>query len=39
MIKTLVKNELLKSRYFKDVTMGSNNLANDGDKVYLDLRD
>jgi hypothetical protein len=39
MIKTLVKNELLKSRYFKDVTMGSNSLAKDGDKVYLDLRD
>ena len=39
MIKTLVKNELLKSRYFKDVTMGSTSLAKDGGKVYLDLRD
>jgi hypothetical protein len=39
MIKTLVKNELLKSRYFKDVTMGSISLAKDGGKVYLDLRD
>jgi hypothetical protein len=39
MIKTLVKNELLKSRYFKDVTLGSNSLAKDGGKVYLDLRD
>ena len=39
MIKALVKNELLKSRYFKDVTMGSNSLAKDGGKVYLDLRD
>ena len=39
MIKTLVKNELLKFRYFKDVTMGSNSLAKDGGKVYLDLRD
>jgi hypothetical protein len=38
MIKTLVKNELLESRYFKDVTMGSTSLAKDGGKVYSDLR-
>ena len=34
-----VKNELLKSRYFKDVTMGSTSLAKDGGKVDSDLRD
>ena len=33
-----VKNELLKSRYFKEVTMGSTNLAKDGGKVDFDLR-
>ena len=33
-----VKNELLKSRYFKDVTMGSTSLAKDGGKVDFDLR-
>ena len=39
MIKTLVKNELLKSSHFKDVTMGSTILAEDGGKVDLDSRD
>jgi hypothetical protein len=39
MIKTLVKNELLESKYFKNATMGSTNLAKDGSKVYSDLRD
>ena len=38
MIKTLIKKELLKSRYFKDVTMGSTSLAKDGNKVDFDLR-
>jgi general secretion pathway protein L len=33
-----VKNDLLKSRYFKDVTMGSTSLAKDGGKVDFDLR-
>jgi len=33
-----VKYELLKSRYFKDVTMGSTSLAKDGGKVDFDLR-
>ena len=33
-----VRNELLKSRYFKDVTVGSTNLAKDGGKVDFDLR-
>jgi hypothetical protein len=36
---TAVKYDLLKSRYFKDVTIGSTSLAKDGGKVYLDLRD
>ena len=38
MIKTLIKKELLKSRYFKDVTMGPTSLAKDGGKVDFDLR-
>ena len=33
-----VRNELLKSRYFKDVTMGSTSLAKDGGKIDFDLR-
>jgi hypothetical protein len=33
-----VKNELLKSRYFKNVTMGSTSLARDGGKIDFDLR-
>ena len=33
-----VKNELLKSRYFMDVTLGSTSLAKDGGKVDFDLR-
>lgn len=33
-----VRNELLKSRYFKDVTMGSTSLAKEGGKVDFDLR-
>jgi hypothetical protein len=33
-----VKNELSKSRYFKNVTMGSTSLARDGGKVDFDLR-
>jgi Tfp pilus assembly PilM family ATPase len=33
-----VKNELLKSRYFKDVAMGSTSLAKDNGKVNFDLR-
>jgi hypothetical protein len=32
-MKTLVKNPLLKSRYFKHTTMGSTSLAKDGGKV------
>jgi general secretion pathway protein L len=35
---TAVKYELLKSRYFKDVAMGSTSLAKDGGKVNFDLR-
>ena len=33
-----VKSELMKSRYFKEVTMGSTSLAKDGGKVNFDLR-
>ncbi len=33
-----MKNELMKSRYFKDVVMGPTNLAKDGGKVNFDLR-
>jgi len=33
-----IKNELLQSRYFKDVVMGSTSLAKDGGKVDFDLR-
>jgi general secretion pathway protein L len=33
-----VKNELLKSRYFKNVIMGSTSLAKDGGKVDFNLR-
>ncbi|MCX5848765.1 MAG: PilN domain-containing protein, partial [Deltaproteobacteria bacterium] len=33
-----VRNELLKSQYFKDVTMGSASLAKDGGKVDFNLR-
>jgi Tfp pilus assembly PilM family ATPase len=33
-----VKNELLQSRYFKDVAIGSTSLAKDGGKVDFDLR-
>jgi Tfp pilus assembly PilM family ATPase len=33
-----VKYELLKSKYFKDVIMGSTSLAKDGGKVDFDLR-
>jgi hypothetical protein len=33
-----VRNELLKSRYFKEVTMGSTSLARDGGKIDFDLR-
>jgi general secretion pathway protein L len=33
-----VKNELLKSRHFKEVTMGSTSLAKDSGKVNFDLR-
>jgi hypothetical protein len=39
MIKTLVKNELLKYKYFKNVTMDSISLAKYGGKVYFDLGD
>jgi type II secretory pathway component PulL len=35
---TAVKYDLLKSRYFKDVTIGSTSLAKDGRKVDFDLR-
>jgi Tfp pilus assembly PilM family ATPase len=35
---TAVKNELLKSRYFSDVTMGSTSLTKDGGKVDFNLR-
>lgn len=33
-----VRNELLKSRYFKEVTMGSTSLTKDGGKIDFDLR-
>jgi Tfp pilus assembly PilM family ATPase len=33
-----IKNELAKSRYFKDVVMGSTSLAKQGTKVDFDLR-
>jgi general secretion pathway protein L len=33
-----VKNDLLKSRYFKNVTMGSTSLTKDGGKVDFNLR-
>ena len=33
-----IKNEFLKSRYFKTVTMGSTSLAKDGGKVDFNLR-
>jgi len=33
-----IKNELAKSRYFKDVAMGSTSLAKQGTKVDFDLR-
>jgi len=33
-----IKNELAKSRYFKDVVMGSTSLAKQGAKVDFDLR-
>ncbi|HUN54491.1 MAG TPA: pilus assembly protein PilM [Smithella sp.] len=33
-----VKNDLLKSRYFKNVTMGSTSLTKDGGKVNFNLR-
>lgn len=33
-----VKNELMKSKYFKEVTIGSTNLASKGGKVEFDLR-
>ena len=39
MIKTLITNELLKSKYFKNPPMGSKSLAKDGGKVDSDLRD
>ena len=39
MIKTLVNNELLKSKYFKNATMDSISLAKYGGKVYFNLRD
>jgi hypothetical protein len=39
MIKTLVKNELLESKYFKNTTMGATSLAQNGSKAYSDLRD
>lgn len=35
---THVKNELLKSKYFKNVVIGSTALAKEGDKVNFDLR-
>jgi general secretion pathway protein L len=35
---TNVKNELLKSKYFKNVVIGSTALAREGDKVNFDLR-
>jgi Fimbrial assembly protein (PilN) len=33
-----IKNELAKSRYFKDVVMGSTSLSKQGTKVDFDLR-
>jgi len=33
-----VKNDLLQSKYFKDVAIGSTSLAKDGGKVDFDLR-
>jgi hypothetical protein len=39
MIKILITNKLFKSRYFKDVTIGSTSLAKDSGKVDSDLRD
>jgi hypothetical protein len=33
-----VRNELLKSGYFKDVTIGQTSLTKDGDKVDFNLR-
>jgi DNA-binding protein len=33
-----VKNELLQSKHFKDVAIGSTSLAKDGGKVDFDLR-
>ncbi|MFA5321708.1 MAG: pilus assembly protein PilM [Smithella sp.] len=35
---TAVRNELLKSGYFKDVTMGATSLTKDGGKVNFNLR-
>ncbi len=35
---TSVKNELLKSKYFKEVTMGATSLTKDGGKVEFNLR-
>lgn len=35
---TTVKNELMKSRYFKNVTIGATSLAKEGAKVNFDLR-
>jgi hypothetical protein len=39
MIKTLIKNDFLGFRYFKNTITGSTSLAKDGGKVYSDLRD
>lgn len=35
---TSIKNELLKSKYFKEVTMGATSLTKDGGKVEFNLR-
>lgn len=35
---TSIKNELMKSKYFQDVTMGSTSLTKDGGKVDFSLR-
>lgn len=35
---TAVKNELQKSKYFKNVTIGSTSLARDGSRVNFDMR-
>jgi outer membrane translocation and assembly module TamA len=35
---TNVKNELSKSKYFKNVTIGTQSLAREGVKVNFDLR-